>query len=841
MKTVIWKSVLLGTSILTATATPVMAQSQATTDELTIVVTARRTEERLQDVPISITVFNQQQLSNRNIVNSQDLATYTPSLSSNTNFGSQNSSFAIRGFAQDIGTAPSVGVYFADVVAPRGASNGVPVGDGAGPGSFFDLANVQVLNGPQGTLFGRNTTGGAVLLVPQRPTGALEGYVEGSIGNYDMRRIQAVVNIPVMETLRIRLGIDRNTRDGFLRNTSGIGSTDFGDVDYTAVRASIVADLTPNLENYTVISYANSHTNGTVNKLAAAAPGGLGSLIAPQLARQPNGFYDVEQTIANPYNKLEQWQIINTTTWRASDTLTVKNIASYAQLKNNQNSPLFGVNIILPLGPLGTYNVPFASLVSIPTGNTAYQSTLTEELQLQGRSSDDRLTWQAGGYLEVSNPLGTQGAQSPFLASCINSATFQCTDAIRTATALGLTQPPPVGLGLSFSDALAAVPPVGTVNYTAGRTAFRNVGAYAQASYKITDWVKVTGGFRYTWDRQTNVSDQRTYVLNPAPAYGLAPPAASPTGVNPRCTNPLATATNCISNYLAKSDKPTWLIGLDFTPIEDVLLYAKYARGYRAGTIAPNITAPFNILAPEKVDSYEVGFKTSFHGAVSGTLNLAAFYNDFSNQQLQLGFNAKPTSGQASTAAPVNAGKSEIWGFEVQGALRPFTGLTIDGAYTYLRTKIKETRDFSTFIDPNFDLSAPFRVGDPEVLAPRNKFTVSANYILPLDESIGKISFGATFTHRDSMLTNYSSRANPNPTIAALSYLPPLDLLNLNANWNSIAGYPVDLSLFATNVTKQRYYNFVSGTGGSTQTNFETASVGEPRMYGLRLKYHFGL
>ena len=95
-----------------------------------IIVTARRVEERLQDVPISITVLNQQQLENRNIINAQDLGAYVPSLSSNSNFGSENSSFAIRGFVQDIGTAPSVGVYFADVVAPRGASNGLPVGDG---------------------------------------------------------------------------------------------------------------------------------------------------------------------------------------------------------------------------------------------------------------------------------------------------------------------------------------------------------------------------------------------------------------------------------------------------------------------------------------------------------------------------------------------------------------------------------------------------------------------------------------------------------------------------------------------------------------------------------------
>src|ERR1700743_2549772 len=110
--------------------TPAIAAETAATDsadELTeIVVTARRTEENLQDVPISIQVFNQQQLENRNVVTSADLAAYVPSLSVNTNFGNDNTAFALRGFTQDSGTAPSVGVFFADVIAPRAASNSIP-------------------------------------------------------------------------------------------------------------------------------------------------------------------------------------------------------------------------------------------------------------------------------------------------------------------------------------------------------------------------------------------------------------------------------------------------------------------------------------------------------------------------------------------------------------------------------------------------------------------------------------------------------------------------------------------------------------------------------------------
>src|SRR5262244_2477637 len=118
-------------------AAPALAQSSADDgNPADIIVTARRVEERLQDVPISITVFNQEQLTNRNVINAADLALYTPSLSANTNFGAENSSFAIRGFVQDAGTPPSVGVYFADVVALRGPTQGTQAGDGAGPGNF---------------------------------------------------------------------------------------------------------------------------------------------------------------------------------------------------------------------------------------------------------------------------------------------------------------------------------------------------------------------------------------------------------------------------------------------------------------------------------------------------------------------------------------------------------------------------------------------------------------------------------------------------------------------------------------------------------------------------------
>ena len=135
--------------------------------------------------------------------------------------------------------------------APRAGLVGSYFGEGAGPGLFFDLQNVQVLKGPQGTLFGRNTTGGAVLLVPQRPTDHFEGYVEGTIGNLDLRRLQGVINVPVSESIRLRFGADYEKRDGYLKNISRLGPSRFGDRDRYALRGSVLIDVTPDIENYT--------------------------------------------------------------------------------------------------------------------------------------------------------------------------------------------------------------------------------------------------------------------------------------------------------------------------------------------------------------------------------------------------------------------------------------------------------------------------------------------------------------------------------------------------------------------------------------------------------------
>jgi len=815
-----------------------------------IIVTARRVEERLQDVPISITVYNQEQLTNRDVVNAADLAAYTPSLSANSNFGQENSSFAIRGFVQDPGTQPSVAVYFADVVALRGPTQGTQAGDGAGPGSFFDLQNVQVLKGPQGTLFGRNTTGGAVLFVPQKPTADLGGYVEASAGNYDMNRVQAAFNAPLGDNVRFRVAVDHERRKGYLNNISGIGPEDYNNVDYTALRASMVVDLAANLENYSVASFSRSDTNGSVQKLIACNQAGynpvdpaaglrnfFGVFSCGQLASEAArgaGFYDVEASLPNPESVIQQWQFINTSTWSPSDTLRVKNILSYGQYKDVQNSPLFGTNwqvneLPQPYPQIFFRGIPsqFTGINPIPGGDSADQSTYTEELQVQGDVWDQRLTYTAGVYFEWSDPLQVIGNQSASLSTCTNLGTYACSDPLGSALTAVTSQQ----LGFLYPVH------VGAVNYTAGETWYRDKGIYAQSTYSLTDRLKLTGGLRGTWDDQRSTATRTTAQFSVVPPYTSAPTVI--------CTDPSETPS-CFQSLQKKSSAPTWLLDLDYKLTDDVMWYGKYARGYRAGGVFSNAPVDHRTFEPEKVDSYETGIKTSFAEPIHGLFNASVFYNNFTNQQLQLGFDQATINGVPAPVSPttgiINAGKSRIYGAEIEVQVRPVDSLTFDINYTYLNATLQSVNSVST-TDPNYVAGVTHMTkGDPLVLSPKNKYTAEADYTLPLPRSIGRVVFGATFTHTDKQLTNYDYL---DPAVVALfngqnnSYIPATNLLNLDLGWKEIAGAPVDVSFFATNVTQQHYYTYIPGLG-SAQLGLETASLGTPRMYGVIVRYNFG-
>jgi iron complex outermembrane receptor protein len=553
-----------------------------------------------------------------------------------------------------------------------------------------------------------------------------------------------------------------------------------------------------------------------------------------QIARQNargDGPWDVENNDRNPLELIKQWSAINTTTWRASDTLTIKNIISYSEYRESASFNLWGDNYLMVPGsafPVGGglfFATPYAG--TDPTQAALYSRTITlepgfypwttsensftEELQFQGHTGDGRFTWQAGGYLEVAKPLGWNSQLVDDFIDCSDIGNFVCTKTL------------PFG---SISDA-------NTKDY------FNDKALYAQATYKITDQLSVTGGIRYTWDKMTDLSESLN-IFVPTSGVGLLEcqnilkfHKPIPPGTDPKPTDGIFVndASQCDITTKISSSRPTWLIESDYKPNQDMMFYIKWARGYRMGSITSN-SVGFETVGPEKLDLYEIGAKTTFRGAVSGYFNIAGFYNDFHNQQITINPTLAPQwQGVLPNASPnINAGHSRIWGVEIDSSFNLFQGFKLDVGYTYLNTKVLA---ITVPTPPVYyvSLNPTANVGDPLALSPKNTVVVTGTYTLPLDESVGRISFGATFTHADA------NRAQA-PSTSPVYLIKAENQLNLNADWRGIMGNPVDLSFYMTNVTNQARILF---PGSAFQTiGIDGGHMNQPRMWGFRLKYRFG-
>jgi len=787
-----------------ATPAPKTRRPKALVEE--IIVTAQRREERAQDVPISITVFDQAQLANANVNDASDLVKYTPSLTANARQGTDNSTFAIRGFTQELRTTASVGVYFAEVIAPRGQYT-QPSGDGAGPGDFFDLQNVQVLKGPQGTLFGRNTTGGAVLIVPRKPTDVFEGYAEASGGNFAARRGQAVLNVPVADWFKLRLGIDHNEREGHLNNVTDIGADRLANVDFTAGRLSLLVNLTDNLENYSILSFVNSDNNGSARRVFACNPNAdprenpfyafTGRQCQEQLANQAasgqDGYYDLVSTVATPVTAIKQRRLINTTTWQATDELTLKNVFAFTRLHTQNGQDVFGTQFRQAYDPEPAREFKVGISVLNPDFPVTSQDTLVEELQLQGRSFDAALEWQTGAYYEHSMPNGVSGNTSAALISCEmaslegDPSQFNCFD-------------PTNGR-------------LGSALVTALKTNYYNKAVYGQATYHVLEQLSVTAGLRYTWDRTKSHGVKTRYTF--AGNVPLGPMAVTATP-------------------MVESDAPTGMLDVSYRPMDDVMAYAKYVRGYRQGSVNVAADPGIDTWEPEHVNTFEIGSKTSFEGPAPGRFNVAVFYNDFSDQQLQVGY-VSPTAGP--TTAVFNAGKSRIMGVEAEAFFRLFDDFTLSLAYSHLDTKLLEQEDHMAKVEAaggpiaGLTYSPAAEQGETLPYAPDHTFVSSLGYTLPLREELGVVDLGATYVYIGKQRAVASS-SSPYAVLDAYT------LLNLNLNWKTMFGLPLDLSVFATNVLDEEYVTFIGGSYNAL--GFEARGMGLPRMIGTRLKYHFG-
>jgi iron complex outermembrane receptor protein len=584
-----------------------------------IMVTARRTRENLQTVPITINALSAEDIRQKNITEPEDFNTTVPGLTVAPGFLARNSViYTMRGQGQILGGGgPAVATYFDDV--PTYVS---------GPGYLFDLENVEVLKGPQGTLFGVNSTGGAVLFVPQHPTNNFEGYVDATFGNYAGRRYQAVVNVPLIsDVLLVRLAVDDNMRDGYTMNP--VNGHQYDDINYQAGRLGVTFKPTDWIENYFLGNFETLNEHGPGLECIAYNPtggyissfSGTGPACA---AQQANGPRVVNMWIPpqGDYMRTRNYAADDTLTFKLTDDITLKNIFGFRESLFQQSYDIFGL-------PFPIFEIVGSQYYSAGYGAPEpSQITYSDEIQLHGDSFSHRLHWTSGLFYTRTGP------HSP--------------------------------LDRDLADVF------GTIQSQASIRHDRSQALYGQGTYDLTDKLSFTLGARYTEDNRRQIANQYIPSLQQCPP----PPGQSfPTGTSDYCDIDLS----------RKFHSPTWNVSLQYQLDPDTMFYLASRRGYKSGGF--NNTAPTPAtqgFQPEHVTDVELGGKTEFHlGDVKGRVNADVYYSKFAGWQERVIENIVTPLGVQPTAVITNVADGVVEGMDVEATIIPTRHIEISGFYSY--------------------------------------------------------------------------------------------------------------------------------------------------------------
>ena len=765
-----------------------------------IIVTARRREEALQDVPVAITALSGDTLAERGIISTEALRQTAPALNIYQN-NRDEAGFYIRGQGPGIvgGGArnfTSVATYFAEVPTTI-----------AGSGMFYDLANVQVLKGPQGTLFGRNTTGGAVLFEPHRPGFDLGGSIKASIGNYDFHDVEAILNLPLVDDmLAVRFAGSWSRRDGYTRSINTEQRLDSRNHD--AFRVSLLFVPGDAIENVTIVDYNFRDNTGSglilrdINPAAqlgalpvpealqagfglpAALPlraggptpiaclsvalpgcptGPFGGAVAAFLSAANGGFSlsgltprQFEEVLAlqrnvgirraltsrRLYTRNKAYGFTNRTQIDLSDALSIKNILS---IRRNRTADATDI----------TGGLDYAAGEYPGTGDQPPYirgvNQFTEELQLQGKLFDTRLSYVLGFYHEKVTPGIDQSYRSVVFGQATNTAN-------------------------DFRDQSDAL--------------------FAHLEWQVTEAFQISGGLRYTWDTRhltSSVTDDAGHCVQINTANGLV---------------------ECPLSGNARFSAPTYDVTLQYAFSPDVLAYGAYRRGYKSGGFnLPSPSADFATFDKETVDDFEIGLKADWDIGVPLRTNIALFRDKYEGIQISL-----PVLTNGTFISLVqNAGKATNKGGELEVSIKPSSRLTIGAFASYLDAKCAT------------DVGTACRVGRQIAFQPRWKWGINGQFVI-VESDAGTVTLASDYSH--------TGKVNTSDPDAPIDTYPAYGVWNARLDWSDALAPGIDISLFANNIANEAY--IVGGYPLASALGFDTVLYGEPRTYGLSLRYRFG-
>ncbi len=655
-----------------------------------IIVTARKRDESLQDVPLAITAFGSREIKSARIERLADLAKLTPGLNYTPLFGAQNQLPIIRGAAQTFG-ALNVGVFLDGVYLSGKA--GVDL-------ELNDLERIEVVKGPQSALYGRNTFAGAINYITKRPSDEWTGTGEVTVGDRGLIKIAGSVSGPVADIVRVRVGGFYREHDGFYR--SGI---DGGRVDFAKTYGGIFTMEVQPSDNFIATvraSYSNEdlgqppssviRTNSYPGR-PAGSPAGTSTNILyigelPSIPRDGVTVNTLTDPVAGPYGqrgdtfrgnlKLE-WELAGA---------TITSLTSFDQ--RNTEYTFDGDNTICETaGGCRTFGFPFVR--PFPEGQSNFNTSsstgrsrdVAQELRIASPGGQT-FDWLIGGFYYNNNSNFVDRSLSPITAA--RRDTFGFPNQINTTESLS---------------------------------------AFGSVTFRPSDVFNITGELRYEHEDQT---------------FRQAP-------TNFRKDRPCATDTSyCIFNLEQSFEFVTPRLILDWKAAEGKLLYASVARGVKTGGFNTNlnITDEQRSYDPETSWNYEVGAKTDW---LDNRLrfNIAAYYTDWQDQQVACQNPASFGGSSTQRTYVCNVGRARIFGVETDFTARFSDIFSLTGNYTFTDAKYKQFVDDSLAANlivaglPPIDFDGkrlPYVPQHKIVLSPRVNLPVSENY-----EFEGRVDF----------------------------------------------------------------------------------------------------
>jgi iron complex outermembrane recepter protein len=766
-----------------------------------IVVTAQRREQKLRDVGIAVSVLNAAEIKNYNITNATDVVRAIPNLKFNA-YGSSQVVYNIRGVSQnDYGDQqePPVAVYQDDAYTSSITTASFPI---------FDLARVEALRGPQGTLFGRNATGGAVQFISAQPTEQLDGYLSATYGSFNQTILEGAISGALASNLTARVSGQYTRDDGFIKNITP-GQPDRGADNHWALRGIIEWKPSSDFKAKLTVRYtqADRERQAGLYSLEPTCPNAQfqGEFLGPNT---PCAYWGTVGTTGNGYANPAITPSQGGNPWRTAGTGD-----AYVDRK------VFGATLRLD-AKIGAFDV---------TSITDYQS-LSKFYIEQGLSVPEF------PYVENGVPRAPGPCPSPAQSvTCYEGGTVffqrantkQYTQEVRASATFGQNYLTVGAFGMIIDGRFAAKYAVPFIQYDPNVSFTQRTESFAffaQDEFKISDQIKLIGGLRYWQDRKrgdyTAIAAAGPYALSLHfgpndisynDTTGTVTPGSWSSGSGlPSGVTTLPSAANPTFRGLTARAE------IDYKPSDDTLIYASYNRGSKSGGFTFSTGTPFpgqlvdvlnNIpYRPETLNAYEVGLKTKIGSNTQ--FNLSAFYYDYQNYQAFV---------QVFAAQVVRNLPAKIKGIEADITSRPIKGLTLQLSGAFQDSEVKNVLLPDGVTLKSSDLpQAPSFAGNALI---RYEFETGAGRASLQADALFTSKFCFTV-----LCAPVEREGGYHVENARIGFTP--------------AGTNLDLAVFVNNVFERKYR--VYAFDASTFWGYTTGVYAKPRTWGVNAIWHFG-